>query len=451
LTDIVSGGRIHAGNGRKGGVIWIKAPADEALRRDLSKWTIYTIDPDQYDAHGLILSDIDQDGDKDIVLANSDFDTPPEEEAVLWYENPGTGSPRQKEPWEKQIVYKGSEFHTKPQVVPADLDSDGFTDLIVQTENDIYFFRKTGVSPVAWDRIVISKDPAARFLARTLKVADINQDGRQDIIGMLVHKDGTLPGCKAAVFWMEFSDSSPSGGNWTTHVIKWGSGRTMIVPEFGEKWDQADIRDIDSDGDLDIVANCEEWWEDGWGIAPFWSETASPACIAVAWFENRTNEQDYAFNEKDGRCVVEAEQNTAMGDGTWVQRNVLPGFSGNGYVQDFNAIFPAARSWNSSVGASYEVNLEGGNYDIWIRGLAPNVWGWMPAMLGKSRSASAWLGIDGRPVEEGLENMAPEYDVWTWIKASRNIYLSSGDHKVELRVREGGFAVDSICLTRTVN
>jgi hypothetical protein len=75
-----------------------------------------------------------------------------------------------------------------------------------------------------------------------------------DIGWALIHRDGTLPRDKAALYWME--DSS---GMWRTHVIKWGNGFRGLGTFNGEKWDQLVPRGVDGDGDVDIVANCEEY------------------------------------------------------------------------------------------------------------------------------------------------------------------------------------------------
>ena len=446
-TDIVSGGRVHGGNGRKGGVIWIEAPADPADRRNLAQWQIHDIDPNQFSAHGLVLTDIDMDGDKDIALANADWDTPEEEENVLWYENPGTGSEAQKDPWTPHLIYQGSEFFAKPQIAAADLNGDGLSDLLVQADRDIYYFKKTGIAPVNWQRIVISKDPIAQRLARPIRVVDINGDGRLDIVGMLIHEEGTLPGDKAAAFWMEYSGDEPLADNWTTHVIKWGSGKTMLLPIFGEKWDQVNFADVDRDGDLDVIANCEEWWEDDIEFRFFFDPKVDPNSVAVVWFENRLHEEPYAFEERNGLCVIDPEHHTELKDGTWIERTRYSDYSGEGFVQDHNALIGEARDWNESEGLEYAVHLKGGAYHLWLRRWTPVEWGCLFCNLGGADSNSAWLGVNGEPLADAFDNEDHGFDQWTWVEVPVPVQLSPGKHIVNLRVREGGYAADRILLT----
>jgi hypothetical protein len=445
--DIVSGGRIHGGNQRKGGVIWIEAPGRSEDRRDLSRWQIHDIDPDQFSAHGLVLTDIDGDGDDDIALANADFDTPEDEEKVLWYENPGRGAPAQQDPWPNHEIYRGDEFYAKPQIAVADLDGDGLSDLLTQTAEDIYYFRKTGVDPVAWQMIVIQKDPVAQWLARPIRVKDIDRDGRLDLVGMLIHEEGILPGTKAAAFWMEYNGREPRADNWTTHVIKWGSGKTMWLAGFGfgEKWDQANFADVDRDGDLDIVANCEEWWEDEIEFRFFfWEPRRDPQSVAVVWFENRLHERPYAFREEEGFCVMEAEHPTDLKDGTWITRARYSGYGGEGYVQDHNTLTTKDAEWTDSEGLQYEIQLRGGTYAIWVRRWVPKHWS---LLLGRSESNSAWIGIDGRAIEGPFDNQDSGIEAWSWVEAPRLVKLSAGTYVLGLRIREGGYAVDRILLT----
>jgi hypothetical protein len=171
----------------------------------------------------------------------------------------------------------------------------------------------------------------------------------------------------------------------------------------------------------------------------------SQACVAVVWFENRINEAPYAFAEKDGLCVMEAEHYTAL-DGTWVIRANYAGYAGDGYEQDFNAIHPD-RSWNDSQGLRYALDLKGGTYAVWLRRWVPEKWGWFLAFLGGSNSNSVWIGIDGMPLAEAFDDKTRDFDAWAWIPAKEFITLSPGRHSFNVHVREGGYAVDKIILS----
>jgi hypothetical protein len=278
--DIMASGRASrmAGGGREGigansdlvwaGIRWFENPGEES--RDLSRWDVHDIDPYATSGHGFELRDIDRDGNLDIANNNSDWDTPDEEENVVWYENPGV-MPDMYLEWPSHEIYRGDEFYGKEQVVIADLDGDGLNDILTQTENDIYWFRSAGNGPsVLFELVPIEKHPAARWCARALETADVNGDGRLDIIGALIHREGSLPTDKAALFWME-----QGGDGWLTHVIKWGDGFWGLGTFNGEKWDQLILHDVDGDGDLDIVANFEEY-------------NRLRSIISVVWFENPT-------------------------------------------------------------------------------------------------------------------------------------------------------------------
>lgn len=64
-------------------------------------------------------------------------------------------------------------------------------------------------------------------------MADLNGDGRVDIVGAAIHRDGQLPQDVAAVWWLEQGLTG-----WVAHVIKWGSGFLGLGTFNGEKWDQ---------------------------------------------------------------------------------------------------------------------------------------------------------------------------------------------------------------------
>lgn len=274
ITDVCVGGR---GTNPKAGLKWIEAPSDSSDRRNVTAWEVHDIDPSLESGHGFVFGDVDQDGDADIALCNSDFDTPDSEERVAWYENPGTDSTAQRNPWLRHVIYSGSEFYTKEQVVLRDLTNDSYPELVMQTETALYLFENPGGDTNStWRLTAYPKPQETNWRSRAIGIGDMNSDGQPDLIGMLIHRGGLLPIDKAAVFWMEYS-GTPFTGNWTTHPVKWGDGYvgfTGFGEINGEKWDLFILDDVDRDGDLDIVADCEEYNFLGF------------VYIAVVWFEN---------------------------------------------------------------------------------------------------------------------------------------------------------------------
>lgn len=275
--DIVAGGRRHR-SGTLNGLIWFEAPKNKSDRRDLNKWVRHAIDSDLKSGHGFNIVDLNKDGNADVVVANSDWDTPDHEDMVLWYENPGSGSKEVTGNWKKHEVFQNQRLFAKAQVGIGDLNQDNKTDLVVQSDNYVYFLEQQ--NPDDWKVNKINKPEYTRWVTRPLKVVDIDGNGKQDIVGMTIHNYGYTPFGKASVYWMEYLGDKPGTDNWQTHIIKWSDGIFSGVSWQGEKWDHMRFVDLDEDGDLDIIANCEEYYEiiDG-----------NPKThLGVVWFENPT-------------------------------------------------------------------------------------------------------------------------------------------------------------------
>lgn len=276
--DILVGGRRNAMTNQYAGIRWLEAPKDKAARRDLTQWTSHFVDADAYSGHGFVFTDINQDGYEDIVIANADWDTPAFEEELYWYEHPGENTEAVNKPWPRHSIWKDAQFYPKPQIGVGDLNGDGRNDLCTQTQNYIHLFLNTSEDSVTWRHVEIKKPEMIQWIGRPIKFQDVNQDGRLDIVGMLIHNDGNLPANKASVFWMEYEDPE-SGKNWTTHPIKWGDGYNSYHQWLGEKWDHCLFYDVDDDGDQDIVGNVEEHYQYNGGKAP-------KSFFSVVWFEN---------------------------------------------------------------------------------------------------------------------------------------------------------------------
>ncbi len=276
--DIIVGGR---GTDPKAGLKWIESPTNPSERRDMTKWNMHEIDAELESGHGFEFSDIDNDGDDDLVLCNSDWDTKNADEGVFWYENPGSLDVSQIDPWSKRTIYQGPEFYAKEQIATYDFSGDGYPEVIMQVIDDLYWFKNPGNlvnSSGTWELVKIPKPEHLQWRCRPVKIGDINNDTQPDILGMLMHKNGYFPRNKGAVFWMEMSSLDPQIATFEWHMIKWSDGFFGVGGKFnGEKWDMCEFRDVDRDGDLDIVANCEEFHTFGF------------VYIAVVWFENPLN------------------------------------------------------------------------------------------------------------------------------------------------------------------
>ena len=461
-TDLVLGGRQMFFGGPYSSIHWLEAPADPAQRRDLARWVRHDIDPTAHSGHGFQWGDIDGDGNPDLVNVNADFDTEDADESVTWYRNPGPAAAATSGPWVAHEVDRDPAFDVKPGLAMADLDRDGRVDIITQTAKDVYWYRADPAAPSGFTKVVIPKPPETQQFSRPVRVADMNGDGRPDLVGGLVHTDGTLDEAKFSVFWMEYSGAAPAAGNWTTHVIRHGNGRPMLIGAFGEKWDMMSLIDVDGDGDLDVVANSEEWWvNDGLEVTAFDAVRHSES-QAVVWFENTLGDAPpHHPGAGAAPLVLEAEAPTLLGGGALVPRSQFgpgrcAGFSGTGYLQAFRALDttfdPGATSAERSAGAvsadrpggvRYDITLgEAGPRDLWVRRLVPATFGYSG---GGAAADSAWASIDGG-AWAALDQQPRPTDTWVWVKVAPAVPLAAGNHQLALKLREPGYAIDQVVL-----
>jgi hypothetical protein len=209
----------------------------------------------------LAIGDVTGDGRPDVVAVNN------RDSNILLYVNhssPGAGV------WERHIIT--SETGRPYDVAIADLDADGRLDVAsVSWDNAVLWFRNPGPYGLqqSWPRYFIDNDLAE---PRTLRISDINGDGREDLVVTSAGVGGAaVPADPAehesAVIWYSNPGGAPAGA-WAKHVID----NQSRAPIHGEPVD------LDNDGDVDLVMAF------GMRLA-----LVPEALHEVAWYENSGN------------------------------------------------------------------------------------------------------------------------------------------------------------------
>ncbi len=192
--------------------------------------------------------DVDQDGDFDIVYSDRKGD----HRGVGWLE---CRSPSDSKSWVDHAI--GGSDH---EVMFLDVAAIGGKSVILCNTKDQGVLKLTPREEVtkAWRSEMIFR-PAGVGSGKGVAIGDNNNDGHWDIACSCEHSEG-----KVGVFWLEQSrdedDHSPN--KWVFHDI---SGISS-----GVKFDRIELRDLDTDGDLDLIT-CEE--RDNLGV--FWYENPS--------------------------------------------------------------------------------------------------------------------------------------------------------------------------------
>jgi len=181
-------------------------------------------------AHYTAIADMNGDGRIDIVVAGDlkRYD-------IIIYEAPKIITKLSK--WKKHIVYK-NDSHRTYHVETGDIDCDGNQDIVFATKTDNSIgFLKNNRSSSEWPLICVDNNCIRCFNAR---VADIDKDGQNDIIAS---EDDSSNGGK--LHFYSYINNPMLQENW--------SDRTIANFPLGHGVSIFEIVDIDNDGDLDIV------------------------------------------------------------------------------------------------------------------------------------------------------------------------------------------------------
>jgi hypothetical protein len=205
-----------------GGTFLLQIPDDPKA----GDWPIMKItSTDADEQKGIGVGDIDGDGHLDLVLAKGFRLT-----QVEWWRNPGDGSTN----WVRHFI--GNTINMSKMMAVADVNGDGRPDVVATDSeaNDCYlFWFEAPADPVNGDWVRHKVDHGYNGLD-SLSVADLNRDGKPDIV-----IGETKDQHRLAIY-----ENVNGGQSWKKHLIDQGK----------ESHKGAQAVDLNGDGRLDIVS-----------------------------------------------------------------------------------------------------------------------------------------------------------------------------------------------------
>ena len=179
------------------------------------------------------LADFDRDGDLDFSVLNRS------DKKLYWFEKKSKTEWIRHEMGEMPVVQLGS--------AAIDVDGDGWVDLIMGG----YWFRNPGKPDQPFQRF--SYDSAIRTEIHDIVTADVDHDGRPDVIAM-----GDREGC----FWYSILKDATRDSDWAKVTITLDVLDDRVDIHSG--FYPSGIGDLDGDGDNDIFL-ADRWMENASG------------------------------------------------------------------------------------------------------------------------------------------------------------------------------------------
>ena len=186
------------------------------------------------------VGDVDGDGDLDVIVPDGPLGK------LAWFENPRPKGDPKTSHWERHLI--GEQGTWAHDLEVADINHDGKLDIVTRKDQTILWLQR---NPNEFQRIVIS---TAMENGEGLALADLNADGRVDML-----QNG---------YWLE-APHDPANTNWKRRNIVGNMPRQVAVS----------AADINADGRLDVL------------LAPAESRGR------LSWFEAPSNLDDGAWVE----------------------------------------------------------------------------------------------------------------------------------------------------------
>jgi len=205
------------------------------------EWDTHCISSYYVGCHSIRSVDIDGDGDLDVLTTGSGIDS------VTWWENlDGIG-----EQWAEHTI--ADDFDNAVSTDPADFDGDGDQDVAaaaVFRDRLAWWENLDGIGSTWMEHPIVDEWDGANWI----RAGDLDGDGDPDVTGAAGNAD--------EVAWWE---NGSSGTTWTQHMIADNyDGTDCAVPV-----------DMDADGDLDVLGSSNlaadvTWWENQGGTGIQW-------------------------------------------------------------------------------------------------------------------------------------------------------------------------------------
>jgi len=262
LADMNGDGKQDvAVSGDVDGCFWYNIPAQPRQDADWERTTItMTVRDQEADIHAGIfpggIGDLDNDGDADVVLTDR------------WFENTEKGTK-----WTEHRILFGRKgpWGLSSRSFIKDLDGDGFKDIVMVDcdgqNSGIAWLRNNGRKPAGFSaRYLANRAPGTRGSFHTLRLADFDGDGDDDIL-VVEQEDPSILPLGATPRWFVFENLT-EGSN-----VRFEE-RVILDARLGghDAW----IGDIDGDGDIDIAAKI-------WSV---WKENGNGGRVHADWIEN---------------------------------------------------------------------------------------------------------------------------------------------------------------------
>jgi hypothetical protein len=221
--------RLRASVGAIGHIMWNSGANDVIVPKETFEFTTAP-DPDEFLFERHVPLDVNGDGLTDIVGVSNSHG------AVVAYLNPGVHG----QPWTRRVL--SSVTPGAVNLTVADVNGDGKPDVLVAMRSNygaasaqtvgIAWLENTGSPTGEWLYHTIDTTAGHFSDPRTLQAADINQDGKIDVV--------TSDAVTGVLAWYE----QVSPDNWRRHVI---AGVSTLNAHFGR------VLDMDGDGQPDIL------------------------------------------------------------------------------------------------------------------------------------------------------------------------------------------------------